>query len=480
MQRSQGPDEGTQEPTEAAFVRPKSLATIQRFRRFAVLSIVLSIIVTVGVMMLFFNQSISANVAAYGKMGLDGSYPPSCLEQPHNWRIQLQSNTTIYAYNIQTFRPSHPKAPVVSARMRRKIASGGKQAHSNFPIFRGGGFSVQRIKDSGPCSLIGIEWKLSFQEGFRTISRAALVVSFGILLCSLLGFFWVARPLFTRIEQLSALAEQTGDDSFSVDWPAPKQDDLGIIEHRLKQAHERILSDKRELALRNQALREHIANVAHDLKTPIASLQLVLERVSQQQKDAEGDLVVAMADAVYLEQLTNNLGLATQLEEGLWDPNTRQVLSLGEEVERVCGRFQVLADEKGVQMAFGVPDETAWALADATLLERALSNLIYNALHHNQAGGHVSLLLQRQGDGFVIKVMDDGPGVPPTELEKLSLRHYRSDSARKRQSTGQGLGLAITAEVCLRLGWDLSFSSIDPQGLCAEIKGPLTEKDSGV
>jgi len=167
--------------------------------------------------------------------------------------------------------------------------------------------------------------------------------------------------------------------------------------------------------------------------------------------------------------------LATRLEEGLWDPDECAVFDLSGLLQQVAARFQVLAREKGVALEHAHPDAPIQAFGDPILVERALSNLIYNALHHNKAGGHVAILLQHDAEAgtFAFKIMDDGPGVPPAALPQLSMRHYRSDKTRERESTGQGLGLAITAEICRRLQWQLAFETLSPRGLCAVISGAL-------
>jgi two-component system sensor histidine kinase TctE len=110
--------------------------------------------------------------------------------------------------------------------------------------------------------------------------------------------------------------------------------------------------------------------------------------------------------------------------------------------------------------------------SDHTLLEQALSNLVDNAIRYNRAGGHVAVLLDRAGDGFALSVTDDGPGVTDEELAQLTTRWFRGSEARTRRPDGHGLGLglAIAAEACRRLGLSLAFSRPGETGLRAEIR----------
>jgi len=105
------------------------------------------------------------------------------------------------------------------------------------------------------------------------------------------------------------------------------------------------------------------------------------------------------------------------------------------------------------------------------MVEQALTNVLQNAIIHGEGDGAVEVTLRGDDDGFVVEVLDDGPGVPPEHLPRLGERAYRSDDARVRDPKGSGLGLAITSEVCDRFGWALSFEPRAPRGLRVTIRG---------
>jgi len=106
-------------------------------------------------------------------------------------------------------------------------------------------------------------------------------------------------------------------------------------------------------------------------------------------------------------------------------------------------------------------------------VEQALANVVDNAVAYVDPRGHVAVILEadEDGSGFCFEVRDDGPGVPPAELPRLGQPTFRSDEARCRDPRGSGLGLAITSELCARLGWQLAFDSLRPQGLLVSIRG---------
>ena len=117
-----------------------------------------------------------------------------------------------------------------------------------------------------------------------------------------------------------------------------------------------------------------------------------------------------------------------------------------------------------------MPDPPLVAPSDHTLLEQALSNLVDNAIRYNHAGGHVAVLLDRAGDGFVLSVTDDGSGVMDEELSRLTTRWFRGSESRTRRPDGKGLGLAIATESVKRVGLALTFARPGETGLRAEIR----------
>ena len=248
-------------------------------------------------------------------------------------------------------------------------------------------------------------------------------------------------------------------------------DDIGAIAVALDGAHERMLDDAARLDARSTELEEHLANVAHDLRTPIASLQLSLGRAIDLPVGAEQSelLSASLADVMYITGLVENLRLASKLEHGASFGQAQ--VDLTEVADRVQARFSLLGDHSGIEVAVGRPDDSVLALCEPALAEQVLSNLVHNALVHGEPGGHVSIVLEASAGEFRLSVRDDGPGVPPAELPLLAERTFRSDRARQRDPRGAGLGLAIVREVCRRVDWSLTLEPEEPRGLRVTIAG---------
>jgi len=115
---------------------------------------------------------------------------------------------------------------------------------------------------------------------------------------------------------------------------------------------------------------------------------------------------------------------------------------------------------------------------DVTLIEQAVSNVVHNAVRYNLRGGHVAVLLEEAPpDGFRLRVVDDGPGVPAGELEGMVERRRRGDAARQREPGGLGLGLHITHGVAERHGFTLSFEPSEHGGLAVELRGARAARE---
>ena len=119
-------------------------------------------------------------------------------------------------------------------------------------------------------------------------------------------------------------------------------------------------------------------------------------------------------------------------------------------------------------MAVAHPEQPTPVRCSPAFAERALANLIHNAIDHGSEGGNVAVLLESSGGRFSLAVMDDGPGVPDAQLADLSAATFRTDMARQRST---GLGLAITNEVARRAGWTIRYSRMEPTGLRVHIEG---------
>ncbi|MEM1414708.1 MAG: HAMP domain-containing sensor histidine kinase [Myxococcota bacterium] len=384
----------------------------------------------------------------------------ACTESPATWGWRSGS-LSFFAY-ARDGRSANPSAPALEPDLLVTVL-GGEVAHHD------DGMEVVSLlptaESAGPCALLRVS-SADVLEATRSRVQNVMVVAVvaGMLLAAFGTFAFVVLPLRSRVEALAAAAGGVGSEAFQPEPPTP--DALGHIARVLATSHTRIVEAREALEARHRALEEHLTGIAHDLRTPLASMQLALEGLAADDPPSD-EAKQAIADVVYLSALVENLHQATRLRHEVAVAEGR--VELGELVRRLERRFAIVGRHANVEVAASAPDEPLVAACNPAMAERALSNLIQNAIEHHPGAGHVAVTLERTGDGFELVVADDGPGLPEGALASLEEETFLLEASRRR---GPGLGMLITAEIARRAGWTLSYEPTEP-GLRARLRGPL-------
>ena len=412
----------------------------------------------------------------------------ACDVAPSNWTKEIPAlsgedlpELHVYAVDEDT-RRIHYNNPVEVPQwvLDRLITISGSSAYVRGEDKPGGRstYVMRRLGGEHVCT----SFLFVFGENHR-MRRQIEGLLFGIscvaaVFVVLIMWFFVIRPVVRRLSGLRVNAQRVGDDSSYLGKFDGAGDDIGLISESMDIAHSRICRDAATLEARRVALEQHLANVAHDLRTPMASLHLGLEELHRhiEPGDGQAHLSRAIEDTTYLMVLTENLHLASKLSDGMEVRPQNVEVDLSELVERVAFRFTLLGRGRGIQVASARPDTPVLVNCDPYGAERALSNIVHNAVVYGNDNGNVAVVLEVDGDEFELRVSDDGPGVAPEELSLLSERTFRSDDARQRDSRGNGLGLTITHEIARRAGWKLQFSLLEPNGLEVILTGKLTSR----
>lgn len=276
------------------------------------------------------------------------------------------------------------------------------------------------------------------------IARSLLAVGVGVALVGL-----TAGPLVRRVRRLSRAMDAVVKDGFRDDIASPEDDEIGDVARAFDAAAAQVRRRLGELEHRDAVLRRALADFAHDLRTPLTTLQLSSARLPDDAASAR-----VRGELAYLEGLTRNLEAILADGDGAADA----VVVLDDLVEAVRLRFAPLARDRGLDLAVALPDRPVATQGDAVALERALGNLVHNAVRH--ADGHVAVLLFREGDAARLEVRDDGPGFD-LDLSRAADRGVRGEAA------GFGLGLAITEAVARRHGGRLELRNAEEGALAA-------------
>jgi len=195
------------------------------------------------------------------------------------------------------------------------------------------------------------------------------------------------------------------------------------------------------------------ADVAHELRTPLANLLAVVEAergaAEQSNASATASLNRVLVQGQRLQRLIADLLLLATLEQPSW-PESQEPCRIAECLEDLIEDFSETASAKGVTLQLQLSVANAVVSGRERELVRLLANLLSNAIQHSPAGGVVKVELDRRGSELCVAVSDQGPGITEGEQERIFERFYRSDSSRSRQSGGTGLGLAIAQAIARR------------------------------
>ncbi len=214
---------------------------------------------------------------------------------------------------------------------------------------------------------------------------------------------------------------------------------------------DRIIQQVRTLKQTDELRRELVANVSHDLRTPLASLTGYIETLQLKEgrlTDEERDqyLAVARRQSERLATLVEELFELARLESREMEPEL-EPFPLPELVQDVVQGFRLEADRKKITLDLDRPEEVPLVSADIGLIQRALSNLIGNALTHTDEGGRVSVFIEPLADKVAVRIEDTGCGIPDKELEQIFDRFYQARNHGEKQTTAGGLGLAIVKRI---------------------------------
>jgi len=284
------------------------------------------------------------------------------------------------------------------------------------------------------------------------------------------------RRLTTAVENF----EKAGFQAPATFLPASSpytQDEIDRLGSVFSHMAARIQQQVQELRDADAQRREMVSNVSHDLRTPLAALQGYLETLLIK----EGELTPAQ-QREYLSiaiRHSERLGsLVAQLFElAKLDSQEVQVhsepFSLAELVQDIVQKYQLVAEKQQVHLQTQLRADLPFVTADIALLERALENLIENALRHTDAGGVVAVLAEPDTTTVTVQVKDTGHGIATEDLPRIFERFYQVAKHRSDKADGAGLGLAITKRILELHHTDIQVESVLNSGTTFSFTLPI-------
>ena len=228
-----------------------------------------------------------------------------------------------------------------------------------------------------------------------------------------------------------------------------------------------VLHDITDIRQLENMRRDFVANVSHELKTPLSSIRAYAETlkmgaINDQEKNLNFVMQIEQQADVLNEQIQELLQLA-RVESGQenWEI---QPVAIDEICESLLKQFSSEAEGRGISLQFMTDHSNRRAKADHNGVRTILGNLITNALHYTAEGGHVEVNVKAVQNEVQIEVIDDGIGIPHDHQDRIFERFYRVDASRSRDMGGTGLGLSIVKHLCLAFQGSVDLESSPGKG----------------
>jgi two-component system, OmpR family, sensor histidine kinase BaeS len=278
---------------------------------------------------------------------------------------------------------------------------------------------------------------MAFEEAVGT---ALLVAVAAATLTAVVVSAFVTRRVVAPIRQLADSAADVAAGRYEVRVPVTGEDELATLATAFNHMAQHLADTER---VRTRL----IADVAHELRTPLATLDGYLEGLTDGVIAAQPSTWQTMRDQTRrMARLAEDLALVSRAEERRLDLRPRQT-DAGDLVRTAAQAAGPRADAARIALVTTPAPTLPPLLVDPERMQQVLANLLDNALRHTPPGGRVSLTTAATGDDVLITVTDTGDGIPREELEQIFARFHRTDPARAHDSRGSGIGLTVARAI---------------------------------
>ncbi len=318
-------------------------------------------------------------------------------------------------------------------------------------------FSAARVQIEGEpgylYAVIGGEHYEQVQNmiGDYSLGRIGLALSAILAVLTVATGLLVFALITRRFSSMTEVVQRFSEGDYSKRIDSVSSDEIGEHARVFNQMADRLVATMEQIKQNDELRRELFANVSHELRRPISFMRAALETLLLRSAD-HGD----EQHAVLIQQAVTSCDGLDRLVEDLFElsrltarikPINAEAFDLGDLVSDVVAKFKAKAEDSDIHLELDYPEELPDAFGDVGLIQRALSNLVENALHYTPTGGRVWVSIEVQEAELRISVRDSGIGMSQEELAQIFSRFYRARKARELSPSGTGLGLAITKEI---------------------------------
>ncbi|RAP78569.1 sensor histidine kinase [Paenibacillus montanisoli] len=312
--------------------------------------------------------------------------------------------------------------------------------------------------------------KMQLNELLQVTHGARL---FFFITIGLIFSFWISGVLTLPLKKLISAIERVAQGDLNVKVPVDTKDEYGKVAQTFNEM-------TFQLRGAEEARRRLVADVAHELRTPLSVMQLKLENIQQAGHQVPPEMLLRLQDEVIrLSRLVDDLHVLSLAEAGRLSLD-RKPLDLTVHLERIVDDVRYEAEENGLDIRLYTSSRAVTVIADARRITQVFFNLLTNAIRYTPRGGKITVeiedrIVDRNASFACVSVIDTGIGIPADELPHLFDRFYRVDEARSRYSGGTGLGLSIAHHFVKAHGGFIRVTSRPDEGTVFSVFLPIAD-----
>jgi signal transduction histidine kinase len=309
---------------------------------------------------------------------------------------------------------------------------------------------------------------------YHDLQLAIVLLVFAVGIAVALGTF-LANTLTQRISRLEVAARSLAAGDLGSRAEIAGSDEIARLALTFNEMAARLEeADRKQRRLENLR-RDLVAWASHDLQTPLTSIQLQVEALSdglvEDPETVQRYLHSIQRETRSLSRLIDDLFQVAKMDAGGVELDYTE-FSLPDLLCDALDSFSAVASKKEVELSSQVAPEAEMVFMDPARMGRVMNNLIANALRHTPQGGRVCVTARREPDRLLIEVSDTGEGISPDDMPHVFERFYRGEKSRSRTTGGAGLGLAIVLGIVEAHGGTITIESETGNGTIFRLQFP--------
>ncbi|SNT27038.1 Signal transduction histidine kinase [Anaerovirgula multivorans] len=296
-----------------------------------------------------------------------------------------------------------------------------------------------------------------------------------------LFFLWrLEKKIFTPMSKMKNAVDEIAQGNYDVKIDYEVRNEFGVLIHSFNRMAEKLQESEKIKSTYEENRKTLIANISHDLKTPISSIQgyieAILDGVVLSPEKTNKYLKIIHHNTLYINKLIDDLFLFSKIDMEKLDFEYEDI-EIQAYMNDLMEEFKFELEERQIQFHYiDKLDFHRLLHLDRKRMQQAIRNIIGNAVKYGtEKNLTIWVELFLQGDNIGIHIKDNGPGIPEDKLPYVFDRFYRIDTERTKDLMSTGLGLAIAKELVEAHGGEITVSSVEQEGTCFTIILPVTE-----